>query len=408
MAAEPIRLLHFADVHLGLETYGRADPATGLSSRALDFIARLEEVRDYAAAEEADLVLFAGDAFRTRTPNPTYQREFARFVRDIAALCPVVLLVGSHDLPAGPGKAASIEIYDTLQVPNVIVGGSYAVHRVETRRGPVQVATAPYPDRAAFLPERRARRLTPHEADDLLRQAVEEKLRRLAEEVDADPAPRMLMGHFSVAGALAGSEKAIMLGRDAAIRPEALADPRWDYVALGHLHRHQAVAAGQPPIVYSGSIERLDFSEEGEPKGFCRVEVARGNAAWRFVEVAARPFLTIQADVRASRDPTAEVLRIVSGVDVAGAVVRVMIRLEEHNAALLRDGEIRRALIAAGADHVAALQQEVAHPLRSRLGQNPEQRTPEELLIRYFEQQEVPADRLELLLAAARELLAED
>ena len=75
---DPIRVLHFADIHIGMENFGRIDPATGVNQRVLDFIIRLEEIVNYALEHEADLVIFAGDAFKTRDPNTTYQREFAR------------------------------------------------------------------------------------------------------------------------------------------------------------------------------------------------------------------------------------------------------------------------------------------------------------------------------------------
>ena len=251
---EPIRVLHFADIHIGMENYGKTDPETGLSSRVLDFFARLYEMRDYAAAQDVDLAIFAGDAFKTRSPSPTHQREFARFVRDLAELCPVVLLVGNHDLPANASKAASIEIYHTLNVPNVTEGLDYALHRIQTKRGPVQVATAPYPIRARLLAERKTRGLNIEEMDDALQSAIENRLRELAEQADSDPAPRLLAGHFSVGGALFGSERAVMLGRDAAVRLAALADPRWDYVALGHIHKHQCLTQVAPPVIYSGSI----------------------------------------------------------------------------------------------------------------------------------------------------------
>jgi exonuclease SbcD len=408
---EPIRVLHFADLHIGLESYGRTDPASGLSSRVVDFFARLAEIRAFAEAQNADLAIFAGDAFQTRAPSPTFQREFARFVRDLAALCPVVLLVGNHDLPASPGKAASIEIYHTLEVPNVTVGVDYAAHRIQTKRGPVQVATAPYPIPGRLLPERAARGMTIDQIDAALQAALEERLRAMAEQVEADPAPRVLAGHFSVQGARAGSERAAMLGRDVTVRLEALADPRWDYVALGHLHRHQCLTPGRknaPPVVYSGGIERVDFSEEGDPKGFCWVELTRGRADWQFVSLDARPFVTIHADARASRDPTAEVLREVGQHAVQGAVVRVSIRLGEENAHLLRDADVRAALRQAGADHVAGLGREIERPVRARLGRNPEQFLPEELLARYFQGKDVPPERLRTLLDTARGLIERD
>jgi DNA repair protein SbcD/Mre11 len=67
-----IKFLHFADLHLGVENYGRLDPATGMNTRVLDFLRALDAVVDRAIDEQVDAVLFAGDAYRTKDPNVTY------------------------------------------------------------------------------------------------------------------------------------------------------------------------------------------------------------------------------------------------------------------------------------------------------------------------------------------------
>ncbi|MFN2167011.1 MAG: exonuclease SbcCD subunit D, partial [Anaerolineae bacterium] len=108
---DSIRLLHLADLHIGMENYGQLDPATGLNGRVMDFLRRLNEAVDYALENEIDLVLFAGDAYKSRDPNSTYRREFARRIKRLAdAGIPVVLLVGNHDLPAQERRASRIEI----------------------------------------------------------------------------------------------------------------------------------------------------------------------------------------------------------------------------------------------------------------------------------------------------------
>ncbi|MQY67529.1 MAG: exonuclease SbcCD subunit D, partial [Dehalococcoidia bacterium] len=73
-----MKILHFADLHLGVESYGRIDPTTGLSSRLLDFLKALDQLVDYAIDNKVDLVLFCGDAYKSREPTQTQQREFAR------------------------------------------------------------------------------------------------------------------------------------------------------------------------------------------------------------------------------------------------------------------------------------------------------------------------------------------
>ena len=125
-----INVLHFADIHIGMENYGHIDSSTGINSRVIDFLRRFDEVIDYGLSHDVDLVIFAGDAFKTRDPSPTLQREFARRVkRFVDANVPVVMLVGNHDLPAMEKKASSIDIYRTLGVPNVIIGWEEACTR---------------------------------------------------------------------------------------------------------------------------------------------------------------------------------------------------------------------------------------------------------------------------------------
>ncbi|MES0278925.1 MAG: exonuclease subunit SbcD, partial [Dehalococcoidales bacterium] len=132
-----MKIIHFADLHLGVETYGKTDPATGLSSRLADFLASLDTLVDYALENKVDLVLFCGDAYKSRDPNQTQQRELARRINRLSAAgIPVFLLVGNHDLPHALGRASALDIYGVLQVPQVTVGDRLTTYRVETGDGP--------------------------------------------------------------------------------------------------------------------------------------------------------------------------------------------------------------------------------------------------------------------------------
>ena len=129
-----MKILHFADLHLGVETYGRLDPATGLSSRLLDFLNVLDQVVDFAIENRVDLVLFCGDAYRSREPTQTHQREFARRINRLSTSgIPIFLLVGNHDLPNAIGRATTTEIFDTLAVRNVYVSNRPDVYRIPTK-----------------------------------------------------------------------------------------------------------------------------------------------------------------------------------------------------------------------------------------------------------------------------------
>ena len=401
---EKIRVLHFGDLHIGMENYGRLDARTGVSGRVLDFMQRFDDLIDYGLDREVDLVVFSGDAFKTRDPNPTYQRAFARRVKRLAdAGVPVVLLVGNHDIPAMSQKASSIDIFHTLAVPNVIVGRREEVHRIETRHGPVQVVTVPYPVRSRLLSHAEYRGLSMSDLDKALQQVVTNNIEALKSELDPE-IPTVLTGHFSASGAVWGSERGVMLGRDVVVPKSAIADPSVDYVALGHIHKHQNLTEGEPgapPVVYAGSLERIDFGEEAQPKGFCWVELARADTTWEFVKGDARPFVTIRADVRRGDDPTQTILDAIARHDITDAVVRLIVQTTLETEARLRDKQIEKAL--QPANYVAAFVKETEHPERVRLGgATPESLTPTQLLEHYLESLSTPPERAKTLLSYAK------
>lgn len=93
-----MKIVHFADLHLGVENYGHINPENGLSSRLEDFLAALDELVDYAINQKVDLVLFCGDAYKTREPSQTQQREFALRIRRLSeGGVPLFLIIGNHD-----------------------------------------------------------------------------------------------------------------------------------------------------------------------------------------------------------------------------------------------------------------------------------------------------------------------
>jgi exonuclease SbcD len=217
--------------------------------------------------------------------------------------------------------------------------------------------------------------------------------------------PTVLVAHGTVQGAVYGSERSVMLGHDVLLPPSLVRHPAWDYVALGHIHKHQ-VLHESPPVVYAGSLERVDFGEEKERKGFVVAEVERGGARYEFQPVDARPLVTVRVTADGD-DPTGQVLAAIAGQEVADAVVRVIVHTTADKELLLRESEVRRAL--AEAAYVTAIVRDVDRPARLRLGQEAlvAELTPLEVLERYFEVKQTPPERAQVLLDRARSLLAE-
>ncbi len=423
--SEPIRVLHFADLHIGMENYGKLDPQTGISSRIRDFLDRLDEVSAYALDHDADLVIFAGDAFKTRDPDPTQQREFARRIKRLAERVPIFMLVGNHDVPGMAARATSVDIFSTLDVPNIVVGRQPGAQVIETKRGPVFLAWMPFPVRGRLLARDEHREASIEALDRAVETLVSEHLAEFVKQAVEQDMPRVLVGHFSVSGATFGSERSVMVGRDLVVQKSALADPAWDYVALGHIHKHQNLTAGSdsplpagrgaggegrtPPVVYSGSLERIDFGEEVEPKGFCWLNLQRGATTWEFVQVKARPFHTLSLDARDEADPTAVVVDKIKARDLDGAIVRVDIQLHEGQEPSLRRREVEHALTEAGVANIAGISVEVERAVRvPGVGANAESLTPAQWLERYFSAKDKPPERVHKLLDAAQWLFDDD
>jgi DNA repair protein SbcD/Mre11 len=411
-----MKIVHFADLHLGVENYGRIDPATGLSSRLVDFLAAFDQLVAYALENGVDLVLFCGDAYKTREPTQTQQREFARRIDRLSrGGIPVFLLIGNHDMPNAVGRATATEIFDTLSVKNVYVANKPDIYNIPTAAGPLQVAALPWLRRSALLSREDSRNLTLEAVNRKMQQTLTEVVASLAARLD--PAlPAVLAAHVLVGDAKVGrsSESLMSVGQEPALLLSNVANPAFDYVALGHIHKHQ-VLAERPPVVYAGSLERVDFGEENDDKGFYLVDIEPGPApalrqvAYNFHPVTTRRFLTIDVTaVPDDLDVTATVLRSISShaEKLQDAIVRLRIGLPEAMETQLRGGEIRDALKTA---HYCTVAREVQRETRRRMGDlAAADITPLSALEKWLDTQHVSPERRRTLMEYGEKLLRAD
>lgn len=351
-----MRILHLSDIHLGSgQSYGRLNPQTGLNTRVEDVYRALATAMDQALALPVDVVLFTGDAFPDATPPPVIQELLARqFLRAVAAQIPVVLLVGNHDQHKQGEGGASLSIYRALNVPGVIVGESLATYTLTTRNGPLQVVTLPWITHSMLLTKPETQGLSMDDINNLLLKRLREVLE--GEIVGLDPdIPAILAAHVMVEQAVLGAERFLSPGKTFTVPLSLVAQPCFRYVALGHVHRHQVLWT-EPPVVYAGSIERVDFGEEKEAKGYVLVDIEPTETRWQFCPLPTRPMYTIQADLTQAADPQATLLAEIAKTPIADALVRVMYRIRQPQQALINVGELQKALAAA---HYFTLQPEI-------------------------------------------------
>jgi len=340
-----MKLLHFADAHIDMANYGRHDPQTGLPLRVLDFLKSLDTIVDAAIVENVDMVIFAGDAYKDRSPAPTFQREWGRrIIRLSRAGIPTFLVVGNHDMSPATGRANAIQEFDTLQIPHVHVLQKPGFLSADELGLPVQMIAIPYISRSGLMAALEVSGVDRTEVYSEIEKRLTDLMMEWLENADPD-LPVILAAHASVQGATYGSERTVMLGADFVLPASLVKDRRLDYVALGHIHKPQDLNEGHhPPVIYPGSIERVDFGEAKDDKFYVIVDVAKGQTQveWRKLD-GVRPFIDCRAVLKSSENVTETLMSALpKAKGFEGAIVRLTVEYPREWDTLIDDSALRK------------------------------------------------------------------
>ncbi len=430
MEGSELKILHFADLHLGVESGGRLHPETGLNQRVVDVCDRLDELCATVESEGVHAVLFAGDAFKNQHPTPTLQSLFASRIRRLRhAGAAVFLLIGNHDLPRMKGLSHPFSIYDALEVDGVVVGDRAQVYRLAMPSGSpaseLQVAALPHFSSHQAIATHGE---TVKNAREWLEEQVTLSVRSLGDSIDSE-IPAVFVGHCHVNQAKIGDSQAMFGLSDVEVSLSTLTSGQpFPYYALGHIHDRQ-VLSDAPFVAYAGSLERVDFSEgetvdvpntgavrrrEAEEKGFYIARLAADDG-WRlaappeFHSVRARVFVTLRLGELAGDDPVEEVQRRIdaaraAGVDLAEAFVRITATIDATDRPRVPVAAVRNLITEAYAVRVV-LETNDAPATRDPRFAKPMSEI--EALDRYLETRSDWASERDVLARLGRELIAE-
>jgi len=406
-----MKLLHFSDAHIDMANYGRHDPQSGLPLRVLDFLKALDTIVQAAIDEKVDLVLFAGDAYKDRQPAPTFQREWGkRIMRLSQARIPTLLLVGNHDLSPATGRAHAIQEFDTLQVPYVrVLDKPQFLRPADLFDLPLQVIAIPYIARSGLMAALGISGTEPQKVYEQIQNRLSELVHGWLESADAS-LPVILTAHLSVEGAQYGSERSVMLGSDLTLPGSLVKDTRLDYVALGHIHKRQDLNEGaQPPVVYPGSIERVDFGEANDDKFYVIAEVEKHKAQVKWVKLAGRPFIDRRVTLRSAESVTTDLQAVLPAPgEMDGAIVRLTVDYPREWDTLIDETALRRQAAAAFEFHLVKRPQSTAR-IRLPADQTISSLSPLELLGQYWKAAKVEEQNdIEALQKLAEEIILEE
>jgi len=317
-----IRFIHTADIHFGVENYGRLDPKTGIHTRLLDFEHALNNCIETAIKENVDFFLFCGDAYKTAHPTPTQQQLLLRcFLKLYKAKIPTVIVIGNHDNPLSFGKAHALDLFSNLPINGFHVINKPRIITLKTKNGPIQIVGMPWPTRNTLALNTQ---LTSTPITKQLTKKVGSIINSLAQECNPD-IPAILAAHLTISnGIFSGSEKRAVYGADPILLPSQLAIEPFDYIALGHLHRYQQLNK-KPLMVYSGSVERIDFGESKEEKGFCLVTIEKkGTTSHKFIKIPTRQFIQIKIQLNTEENQTEQILKAINEHKIKNAIIKII------------------------------------------------------------------------------------
>jgi DNA repair protein SbcD/Mre11 len=262
-----VKILHTADWHVGRTIQGR--------SRAEEHQAVLSELTDIARRESVDLVLVAGDLFDTSAPAPEAERIVYRGLLALAEVAPVVAIPGNHD--SDRRLAALTPLFDLARV-TIRAGVAKEPVEIDTASGELaRIACIPWLSQRYIV---KAAHLMDEDAAQS-RARYEERMALVVDSLTAGFTPdavNIVMAHLAIVGAaFGGGERTAQTIFEYWVN-STLFPAHAHYVALGHLHKAQAVI-GPCPIHYPGSPLQLDFGETDMNRCALVVEATPGTPA---------------------------------------------------------------------------------------------------------------------------------
>ncbi|BAL80344.1 metallophosphoesterase family protein [Caldisericum exile] len=279
-----MRFFHLADLHIGFPL--KSGENNFNFQNTLDFV--VEKAKEY----KIDVVVIAGDVFHKRDPEVKDERLFARFINALANLGIEILVVtGNHEGAPFRERIIHLDLYSELSLGFINIS---KIPEVINIKG-FNFLTLPYPFKTNILSKEEFRDLS----EDEVLVKLNERLLKIIDELleSVRDKNNILVAHIPVSEGTVGYEQFINFSKYLPLSINELDRENILYFALGHLHKNQVLESQKykHKFVYPGSLDRLDFSEENDPKGFFFVEVLDSVKNTEFIENPfARKFYTVE------------------------------------------------------------------------------------------------------------------
>jgi exonuclease SbcD len=271
---------------------------------------------------------------------------------------------------------------------------------------PIQIIGMPWIPRSGLMAATGETNST--EAFSRIEENIGDLIERWIGEAD-ESLPIVLTAHASIEGAKFGGERLVMLGNDLVLTGSLVKNPKLNYVAMGHIHKPQDVNEGyQPPVIYPGSIERVDFGEAKEDRFFVIADVEKGkDTEVEWIELTGvRKFIDRRTVLRSGENVT-DALKdaLPRPKEMSEAIVRLVVEYPREWDTLIDESALRKYTEGTFEFHLVKRPQSKVR-INNREGQVLTSLSPLDLLGQYFKAAKTrDTDELQKL---AQEIISSD
>ncbi|MHA2271228.1 MAG: metallophosphoesterase family protein [Candidatus Hodarchaeales archaeon] len=348
------KIVFVSDCHLGRRYDFLRDSVTGISERALDFLRALEYAVHHAIEIGAEYFVIAGDLYDNPRVGPTMRKLVAdRILKPLSkADLKLILIGGNHDSPQSLAKGAAYG--DIVFLNNASVARTLNQAIFVPKDGySIGFVLLPYmtPRQIiGMLEEQTGQKIALDDWLQISQHAIREAIHQEVENLHTDV--KILVGHFYVSGSRLREMRhpEVLIGSEFEIRMDMLPLNQLNLAIFGHVHLHQALGDGK--IVVPGALERVNFDERNDEKGFIVYDTS--TSKWEFVSSNPRPLYKVNASINETDDPNEAIQAALQ--EQAPNFSKAYIRLEITSSPAMRqqinERRLRKTIMDNGAFHV--------------------------------------------------------
>ena len=338
-----MKICCIADLHVGIKSYSQIDPETHLYSREIEILNTFRYIVQQCIEQHIPILIIAGDVFHTSKPNPNLQDEVNKILYFASSHNLYILILdGNHDKPKLNNSVSVLKSTDTFHIPNIIHTSQFLDKEININNDIC---------RFIFLPT--------YTDNNQIKELLDQNLY-----INNDYSnPIIVIGHFTTQGAQLNDW--LISENEEHIDIHLFDNRNINFVVLGHLHKTQILKEKDPIIFYTGSLQRTDFNEENQEKGYYIIDSLTND--YIFYPIITQKFYTINIKINNDLSVLEQIYSSINQEKIKDAIVRVIIEVNEDlQLSIEEENQLKDYLLNLGAYNIISIKQKLITTKKTR------------------------------------------